>query len=208
MVHSYKPTPTRVLPSVFSQTCLYRLYTDLHPTTMWSEMMARGPNNHDNLTQKILNTIHEGANALAIARIAKEAIVRQTLHFRARLEEANKNPSKETDLDYLWLLEEVRFLRYMLTETVETIASLHNRIHNAKLHRHCLKQVRVAYGQVIGPVEHMAMFQQVMFGSLQETEMAERTCRFIPELIDGYVMEEFVKMVILRCMWNEVHKVW
>jgi hypothetical protein len=77
-------------------------------------MVARGPNNHDNLAQKILNTIHEGADALAIARIAKDAIVRQTLHFRARLEEANKDPSKDTDPDYLRLLEEVGFLRYIL----------------------------------------------------------------------------------------------
>jgi hypothetical protein len=175
---------------------------------MSSEMMARSPNNHDNLAQKIRNTIHEGADAFAITGIAKDAIVRQTLHFRARLEEANKDPSKDTDPDYLWLLEEVGFLRYMLVETGETIASLHNRLHYAKLHRHCQKQVRVAHGQVIGPAEHMAMLQEVIFGSMLEAEMADKTYLFIPALIDGYVVEELAKVVILGCTLNEVKKVW
>ena len=54
----------------------------------------------------------------------------------------------------------------------------------------------------------MAMLQEAIFGSVQEAEMVDKMYRFIPALNDGYVMEEFAKIVILGCTLNEVQKVW
>jgi hypothetical protein len=54
----------------------------------------------------------------------------------------------------------------------------------------------------------MAMLQEVITGSVQEAEMADKTYRFIPALIHGYMLEEFAKIFILGCRLYEVQKVW